>query len=190
MAMSTDIRTAYLHDIRRTFSNYKALGDSALGQVSEGDLQTALDNHESNSIAVIVKHLGGSLRSRFTDFLTTDGEKPDRDRDGEFEVTEHLSRDDVMAWWNDGWTVALTSIESLTPEDLDRTIYIRGEAFLVIEALDRSSAHVAYHVGQIVLLAKHFAGQHWTSLSIPKHQSAQYSRGTFKDGIIPRGRRF
>jgi hypothetical protein len=184
--MSTDIRTAYLHDIRRTFSNYKALGDSALGQVSEGDLQTALDNHESNSIAVIVKHLGGNLRSRFTDFLTTDGEKPQRDRDAEFEVQGPVSRDQVTTWWNEGWTVALSSLESLTPADLERTIYIRGEAFLVVEALDRIATHAAYHVGQIVLLAKHFAGPGWKSLSIPRGQSADYARGTFKAGITPR----
>jgi hypothetical protein len=185
MTMPTDIRTAYLRDILRTYRNYKALGEGALNQVSERDLQTVLDS-DSNSIAVIVKHLGGSLRSRFTDFLTTDGEKPDRDRDREFEVQEHLSRDDMMAWWHDGWTAVLTSLESLTPEDLERTIHIRKEAFLVIEALDRSATHVAYHVGQIVLLAKHFAGRNWKSLSIPKGQSAQYARGTFKDGIMHR----
>jgi uncharacterized protein DUF1572 len=184
--MATDIRTAYLHDILRTYRNYKALGEGALNQVSDRDLQTVLDS-DSNSIAVIVKHLGGSLRSRFTDFLTTDGEKPHRDRDREFEVLqEGLSRDDMMVWWNDGWTVALTSLESLTPEDLERTVHIRKEAFLVVEALDRSATHVAYHVGQIVLLAKHFAGRNWKSLSIPKGQSAQYARGTFKDGIMHR----
>src|SRR5262245_40780553 len=121
----------------RTFRSYKALGDGALAQIpSDEAFHTQLDP-ESNSIAVIVKHVGGNLRSRFRDFLTTDGEKPDRNRDGEFEMPETASRADVMEWWNTGWSVALGSIEALTPDDLDRTVYIRGEAFTVVEALNR-----------------------------------------------------
>ncbi len=186
--MSGDVTAIYLRDIVRTYKNYRALGEGALDQVSDRDLHTLLDA-DSNSIAIIVKHLAGNLRSRFTDFLTTDGEKPNRDRDREFEMQTECSRDDMMAWWNAGWTVALASIESLTPGDLDRTVYVRGEAFHVMEALDRLAAHAAYHVGQVVLLAKHFAGPNWKSLSIPKGRSAQYARGTFKAGIIPDGRR-
>ena len=141
---------------------------------------------DANSIAVIVKHLAGNLRSRFSDFLTTDGEKPDRDRDAEFDMAERVSRAEINAWWEDGWAIALASLESLTPEDLERTVTIRGEPFLVLEALNRLAAHTAYHVGQIVLLAKHFAGPNWKTLTIPKGQSRQYATGTFKQGTVPR----
>ena len=155
-------------------------------QVSDADLHTLVDP-DANSIAVIVKHLAGNLRSRFTDFLTTDGEKPDRDRDAEFDMPERVSRDDIVGSWEDGWAIALASLESLTPDDLERTVTIRGEPFLVLEAVNRLAAHTAYHVGQIVLLAKHFAGPKWTSLSIPKGQSKNV-KGTYKQGIIPAAR--
>ena len=135
-----------LQDARRT-------GD---GAGRDADLHTTIDP-ESNSVAIIVKHLAGNLRSRFSDFLTTDGEKPDRNRDGEFEMPDRASREEMLRWWESGWTIALTSIGSLTPADLDRTVTIRGESFLVVEQLNRLAAHAAYHVGQIVFLAKHFA---------------------------------
>jgi hypothetical protein len=179
-----EVTSRYLVDLVRTFRNYKALGDGALSQVSDADLHTLVDR-DANSIAVIVKHLAGNLRSRFTDFLTTDGEKPDRDRDAEFEMAERVSRDDINGWWEEGWAIALASIESLTPEDLERTVTIRGEPFHVVEALNRLATHAAYHVGQIVLLAKHFAGPNWKSLSIPKGQS-KHAKGTYKQGIVPR----
>jgi hypothetical protein len=179
-----EVTSGYLVDLVRTFRNYKALGDGALSQVSDDDLHTLVDR-DANSIAVIVKHLAGNLRSRFTDFLTTDGEKPDRDRDAEFEMAERVSRDDINGWWEEGWAIALASIESLTPEDLERTVTIRGEPFHVVEALNRLATHAAYHVGQIVLLAKHFAGPNWKSLSIPKGQS-KHAKGTYKQGIVPR----
>ena len=177
--------TAYLRDIRRTFQNYRALGDGALGQVADADLHRLVDSG-SNSIAIIVQHLAGNLRSRFTDFLTTDGEKPSRDRDAEFEMREGVSREEMLAWWETGWTIALAAIAGLKPEDLERTVTIRGESFLVVEALNRAATHAAYHVGQMVFLAKHFAGANWKTLSIPKRQSRQYARGTFKQGIIPK----
>ena len=176
---------AYLRDIVRTYRNYKALGDGALAQVSDADLHALVDP-DANSIAIIVKHLAGNLRSRFADFLTSDGEKPDRNRDGEFEMDVPLSRAEVLRSWDSGWTIALAAIQSLAPEDLDRTVHIRGEAFLVVEALNRSATHAAYHVGQIVLLAKHFAGPNWKSLSIPKGQSAAHSKGVFKQEIVPK----
>jgi hypothetical protein len=179
-----EVTSGYLVDLVRTFRNYKALGDGALSQVSDDDLHTLVDR-DANSIAVIVKHLAGNLRSRFTDLLTTDGEKPDRDRDAEFEMAERVSRDDINGWWEEGWAIALASIESLTPEDLERTVTIRGEPFHVVEALNRLATHAAYHVGQIVLLAKHFAGPNWQSLSIPKGQS-KHAKGTYKQGIVPR----
>jgi hypothetical protein len=184
--MSKDeLASRYLVDVVRTFRNYKALGDGALSQVSDADLHTLVDP-DANSIAVIVKHLAGNLRSRFSDFLTTDGEKPDRDRDAEFEMPERVSREDLTRWWEAGWTIALASIESLKPEDLDRTVTIRGEPFNVVEAISRLATHAAYHVGQIVFLAKHFAGPKWKTLSIPKGQSSQHTKGTFKQGIVPR----
>ena len=183
--MSNDeVASRCLVDLVRTFRNYKALGDGALSQVSDADLHTLVDP-DANSISVIVKHLAGNLRSRFSGFLTTDGEKPDRDRDAEFEMPERVPRDDIVGWWEDAWAIALASLESLTPEDLERTVTIRGEPFLVVEAINRLATHAAYHVGQIVLLAKHFAGPRWSSLSIPKGQS-KYAKGTFKQGIVPR----
>jgi Protein of unknown function (DUF1572) len=173
----------YLTDVVRTFKNYKALGDSALAQTPDTHLNTELDPN-SNSVAVIVKHVAGNLRSRFRDFLTTDGEKPDRNRDGEFELPLQASRVEILRWWEDGWTIALGSIQALTPADVERTVTIRGETFQVVEALNRSAAHTAYHVGQLVYLARHFAGASWTTLSIPKGQSAQYSKGAFKQGQV------
>jgi hypothetical protein len=176
--ITPDIRSAYLVDVIRQFKMFKGFVDKALPRVPDGHLHTLLDPN-SNSIAVIVKHVGGNLRSRYRDFLTTDGEKPDRDRDREFETTGQESRADILKGWDEGWSIALGSLEALSPADLDRTIHIRGEAFLVIEALNRSLAHVASHVGQIVYLARHFAGDTWTSLTIPKGASAGL-KGDFK----------
>ena len=171
---------AYIRDVVRTFRNYKALAERAIAQVpADADLHAQLDAN-SNSIAVILKHVGGNLQSRFRDFLTTDGEKPDRNRDSEFEMPERASRDEMLRWWNDGWTTALGAIEALAPEDLDRTVFIRGDAFLVPEALSRSVTHTAYHVGQIVYVARHLASPTWRSLTIPKGDSAKAVRGDFK----------
>jgi len=183
--MTAAIETAYLGDVIRTFRNYKALGERALAQTPEAALLTELDAN-SNSIAVIVKHISGNLRSRFRDFLTSDGEKPDRNRDSEFEMTAPASRAEVMRWWEDGWSTVFGALEPLTPEDLTRTVHIRGEAFLVLEALNRSVSHTAYHVGQIVYLARHFAGPAWTSLSIPKGRSAQAAVGDYKSKGLTR----
>jgi hypothetical protein len=169
----------YLADVLRTFRSYKRLGDGALAQTTDEQLHTTLDA-DANSIAIVVKHVGGNLRSRFRDFLTSDGEKPDRDRDSEFEMPDRVDRAQLLAWWESGWTTVFSAIESLSPADLERTITIRGEAFQVIEALNRSAAHIAYHVGQIVLLAKHFAGPSWKSLSIPKGESARHMQGNYK----------
>ena len=177
---------AYLRDVLRSFRNYKALGDAAIAQVpADADLHTLIDP-DSNSLAIIVKHLTGNLRSRFRDFLASDGEKPDRHRDGEFEMPDEVSRAEMLGWWNEGWSIALSSIEALTPADLDKTITIRGEPFLVVEALNRLVTHAAYHVGQIVYLARHLAWPHWTSLSIPKGKSADVGKGDFKQRGIAR----
>jgi hypothetical protein len=172
------IASAYLKDVRRQMRMYKGYADRAIVRVPDAHLHTELDVN-SNSIAVIVKHVAGNLRSRYRDFLTTDGEKPDRDRDREFEVAGLEPRAEILKWWDEGWSFALGSIEALAPEDLGRTVHIRGEAFLVIEALNRSVTHAASHVGQIVYLARHFAGADWTSLTIPKGASA-IAKGEFK----------
>ena len=172
-------RTAYLHDLARTFRYYKSLGDRALAQVSDDNLHTLVDP-DANSIAIVVKHVAGNLRSRFTDFLTSDGEKPGRNRDGEFEMPARTSREELLESWSEAFQIALASIEALRPEDLDRTIYVRQEAFLVVEALNRSVTHTAYHVGQIVYLTKHFAGPAFTSLTVPKGKSAD-AKGSYKN---------
>jgi hypothetical protein len=186
---SDALSKAYLADTLRSFRMYKTLGDMAMAQVAaDADLLRQIDPG-SNSIATVVKHLGGNLRSRFTDFLTTDGEKPDRDRDAEFEMPPAEaapSRAEILGWWDSGFAVALASIESLEPDDLTRTVYIRREPFLVVEAINRLVTHLAYHVGQIVYVARHLAGDRWTTLSIPKGQSKQYGAGSFKDGAVPR----
>ena len=185
-SMDSPAETAYLADIRRTFKNYEALGSAALAQVhQDADLHRLIDP-TANSLAIIVKHVSGNLRSRFRNFLTEDGEKPDRDRDDEFEMPIAVSSADVLETWKAGWKVAIDSIEALSVEDLHRTVYIRGEAFLVVEALNRSATHIAYHVGQIVLLARHFAGPAWKSLSIPKGRSRDHAKGEFKTKGIAR----
>jgi hypothetical protein len=177
-------RQAYLKDIAGAFRNYKLLGERAMAQVSDENLHAMVDP-DANSIAILVKHVGGNLRSRFTDFLTSDGEKPTRNRDDEFEMPVQASRTEVLEWWESGWAATLGAIDALTADDLDRTIQIRGEAFLVVEALSRSITHTAYHVGQIVMLAKHLAGPHWATLSIPKGKSNAVITGRYKDSILP-----
>ena len=177
---------AFLTDIRRTFRNYRTLAERAVAQVADERLHVALDA-DDNSIAVIMQHVAGYLRSRFTHFLTTDGEKPDRNRDGEFEARAQ-TRAVLMADWNSAWDVVLGELDALTADDLGRTVTIRHEPFAVVEALNRSVTHTAYHVGQIVLLSRHLAGPGWTSLSIPKGKSAAFGVGTFKQGIVPGAR--
>jgi uncharacterized damage-inducible protein DinB len=179
------MQATYLTDIRRSYRNYRTLAERAIAQVSDEQLTRALDDGD-NSIAVVMQHVAGNLRSRFRNFLTEDGEKPDRNRDAEFEAHRSASREALMAEWNGAWDLVLAELDALTPEDLERTVHIRHEAFAVLEALNRSVTHTAYHVGQIVFLAKHFAGAAWSSLSIPKGKSADYGTGTFKKGIVPR----
>jgi Protein of unknown function (DUF1572) len=172
---------AYLKDVIRGFQMYKKLGDDAMAQVpADADFDQTIDP-DSNSIAVIVQHIAGNFRSRYRDFLTTDGEKADRNRDGEFETHGRATRDGVLRDWNEGWAVATDALSALTPTDLDKTVTIRGESFLVVEALHRSVTHTAYHVGQIVYLARHFASPNWKSLSIPKGQSNEFfAKGNYK----------
>jgi Protein of unknown function (DUF1572) len=167
-----DVRTAYLRDLDFTFRYHKSVADRALAQIGDEHLYTLVDG-EANSIAIIVKHVAGNLRSRYTDFLTSDGEKPDRNRDREFEMPERTSRAELLAPWDRAFGLVLDTIAALKPDDLARTVYVRKEPFLVLEALNRSVTHTAYHVGQIVLLAKHFSGKGWKTLTIPKGKSAE-----------------
>lgn len=167
--MSGDIGQAYLAEALRVFRQYKELGEKAMAQLEPAGLFQTLDE-ESNSIAVIVRHMGGNMRSRWTEFLTSDGEKPDRNRDGEFELSTSTTPADVRRWWDDGWRCVFVAVEPLQSEDLLRTVTIRGEPHSVLQAIDRQIAHYAYHVGQIVQLARHLAGERWKSLSIPKRR--------------------
>ena len=156
---------AYLDDVRLQFTRLKKLAEEALAQVTDDELSVTLDP-ESNSLAVIVKHMAGNLRSRFTDFLTSDGEKPDRNRDGEFEIGGTPSREAIMADWQRGWSVLFETLDALAEDDVLLEVTIRGEPLTVIQALDRQMTHHAYHVGQIVFLAKHFLSSAWRNLSI------------------------
>jgi len=172
--MALRFTTSYVADSLTLFRYYKGLVERAIAQLSDEQLLTVLDG-EANSIAVIVKHLTGNMRSRFTDFLTSDGEKPNRDRDAEFEDPPP-TREELLALWEEGWGCVFTAIEPLSEEDLQRTITIRGEAHSVMQAINRQVAHYSYHCGQIVLLAKHFKSDRWQSLSIPRRKSAEFNR--------------
>ena len=149
------------------FRRLKKLSEDAIAQVRDEELTVLLDA-ESNSIATVMKHMAGNLRSRFTDFLTTDGEKPDRNRDAEFEMDGAIDRSAVLAHWERGWQTLFDSLEALEPSDLLRDVYIRGERHSVLQALNRALTHQAYHVGQIVFLAKHFRSEQWKTLSLPR----------------------
>lgn len=166
--MPVEFTTSYLKDALGIFRTYKNLAERAMAQVTDEQLFVCLDP-ESNSIALIVKHIAGNMRSRWTDFLTTDGEKPDRNRDSEFEDPP-AARDALMRTWEDGWRHVFDAVEPLTDADLSRTVTIRGEAHSVMQAINRQLAHYAQHVGQIVFLAKHFQSADWNSLSIPKRR--------------------
>jgi Protein of unknown function (DUF1572) len=165
---------AYLDEARRSFRGYKRLAEGALDQLKDADLFYTPDG-ESNSIAVVMKHIAGNLRSRWTDFLSTDGEKPNRNRDQEFEMSEQVSREQLMRWWEDGWNCVFQSLSALQPADVARTVYIRGEAHSVMQAINRSVTHSAYHVGQIVYLGKLLRKEQWKSLSIPRGKSAEFN---------------
>jgi uncharacterized damage-inducible protein DinB len=164
--MSFEFRTSYLEDSLAVFRQYKKLAEDAMAQVSDAELTTALDD-EANSIALVAKHMAGNMRSRWTDFLTTDGEKPNRNRDSEF-VEPAASRAELMAVWEAGWECVWHALEPLEEKDLTRTVTIRGQAHSVMQAITRQIAHYAYHVGQIVMMAKHFRGAEWKTLSVPK----------------------
>jgi len=166
--MPVTFTTSHLEDSLAIFRQYKKLAEGAMAQVTDAELSVVLDS-EMNSIALIVKHMAGNMRSRWTDFLTTDGEKPDRNRDSEF-VEPAATRAELMAVWEAGWDCVWRALGPLREEDLGRTVTIRGEAHSVLQAINRQIAHYAYHAGQIVMLAKHFRSAEWKTLSMPKRK--------------------
>jgi Protein of unknown function (DUF1572) len=171
--MALEFTTSYLKDSIEVLHYNKRLGERAMEQAPDAGLFATLDA-ESNSIAIIVKHLHGNMRSRWTDFLTTDGEKPDRYRDTEFEAAAS-TRAELMAQWEAGWKYVFDALAPLTESDLTRRVLIRSEAHSVMQAINRALGHYAYHTGQIVYLSKHFAGAQWKALTIPRGQSAQFA---------------
>ena len=173
--MEIDLAAHYIDEARRQMRGYKRMGEGAMAQLRDDDFFLTLDP-ESNSVAILVKHLAGNMRSRFTDFLTSDGEKPDRLRDREFEVSGATTRADVMRWWEEGWACVLGTIESLKPEDVTRTATIRGEPHTVLQAINRQIAHYAGHIGQIVFLAKYLRSSEWNTLTIPRGKSEEFKK--------------
>jgi hypothetical protein len=172
--MALEFTTSYLKDSLTLFRYYKNLAERAMEQITDQQLFAVLEE-EANSIGIIVKHMAGNMRSRWTDFLTTDGEKPDRHRDSEF-VDPPATREALLELWQDGWKRLFQALEPLSDADLGRTVTIRGEPHSVMQAVNRQMAHYAYHVGQIIILAKHFAQGGWLSLSVPRNRSAEFNR--------------
>src|SRR5580698_1719180 len=172
--MALQFTTSYLEDSLAVFRQYKKHAEAAMAQLTDEQLLTAIDP-ESNSIAIIVKHMADNMRSRWTDFLTSDGEKPDRNRDTEFEEPAE-SREALMKQWEAGWACLFGALDPLTDADLGRTVTIRGEAHSVMQAVNRQLAHYAMHTGQIVFLAKHLAHERWKALTVPRNKSADFNR--------------
>ncbi|SDN85304.1 Protein of unknown function [Paenibacillus sp. yr247] len=166
------VADVFLQESIRAFENMKKLADNALAQADDSHFYQTLDE-ESNSLEVLIKHMHGNMLSRWTDFLTTDGEKETRERDGEFESSQH-SREELISIWEEGWKVLFTALHALTPEDVLKTIQIRGEENSVLKAIQRQVSHYGYHVGQIVFLSKHWASHHWETLSIARGQSKSF----------------
>lgn len=167
--------THFLEDALKSFRDYKKLAERAFEQIDEADLFRTIDD-ESNSIAVNMKHLAGNMFSRWTDFLTSDGEKPNRQRDMEFVMLPNTTKPDIIAYWDKGWQCVFDAVEPLTADDLMRVVQIRGQDHTVVQAINRQIAHYAYHVGQIVYLAKHFKSSEWQTLSVPKNKSAEFNQ--------------
>jgi hypothetical protein len=172
--MSESFISNYKSDALTSFRNYKMLAERAVEQVSDEEFFAAIDG-EANSIAVLLKHIAGNLHSRWRDFLTTDGEKPDRDRDTEF-IADGDNRESLLKFWESGWQVLFDNLEPRTDQDFARTITIRGEPHSVVEAVNRQLTHYSYHIGQIVLLAKHFRSSDWKTLSVPRNRSGEFNK--------------
>jgi hypothetical protein len=172
--MPLEFTTSYLEDSLALFRQYKKMAERAIAQVRDDELTVAIDE-EANSISTVIKHMAGNMRSRWNDFLSSDGEKPDRNRDQEF-VAPPATREELLRIWEEGWQRVFAAIEPLTDADLGRTVTIRGEAHSVLQAINRQIAHYSSHIGQIVLLAKHFRGREWQSLSIPRNRSLEFKQ--------------
>ena len=172
-----EINDQYLESVKKQFLYYKTIGEKAIAQLEPEQLFVSV-NEDTNSIAVIVKHLSGNMLSRWTDFLTSDGEKEWRNRDGEFEQTLK-TKEELMALWEKGWNCFFDAINALSPQQLSQIIYIRNEGHTVMEAINRQLAHYPYHVGQIIFYAKILKQSDWTSLSIPKNKSNDYNADKF-----------
>ena len=175
----------YLDDTLASFRAYKKLTDKALAQLKDEEYFITLDE-EANSVGVIIKHMAGNMLSRWTDFLTTDGEKPDRNRDMEFVIGPHTSKDELLAFWERGWNCLYEALAELQPADFDKQVMIRGEAHTIVQAINRQMTHYAYHIGQLVFLAKHFRSSAWQSLSIPRNRSAgfnEYLKEKLESGV-------
>ncbi len=173
--MTGQIIKNYQTDAIRSFRNYKKMAERAMEQISDEEFFQSIDP-ESNSVAIIVKHIAGNLHSRWTEFLTTDGEKPGRFRDGEFVSFDEDSRTLLLEFWERGWTTLFDAVEPLTVEDFSLTVPIRGQTHTIAEAINRQMTHYAYHIGQIVFLAKHFRSAEWKTLSVPKNKSAEFNK--------------
>lgn len=182
----SDAAAHYLEEARRQLRGHKRMGEGAMAQLSDQDFFVSLDP-ESNSVAVLVKHIVGNMRSRFTDFLISDGEKPDRFRDREFEMSPATTRAEVMEWWEQGWTCVFNAIDALKPDDVMRTVTIRGEPHTVLQAINRQIAHYAQHIGQIVFLAKHLRSSQWNTLSIPRGKSEEFNKNKGAGGKFDKG---
>jgi Protein of unknown function (DUF1572) len=182
----SDAASHYLDEARRQLRGHKRMGEGAMSQLSDPDFFVTLDQ-EANSVAVLVKHIAGNMRSRFTDFLTSDGEKPNRFRDREFELSPATTRVEVMTWWEEGWACVFNAIDPLKQDDVMRTVTIRGEPHTVLQAINRQIAHYAQHIGQIVFLAKHLRSNEWKTLSIPRGKSEEFNNkgvsGKFEKGV-------
>ena len=165
----------FIEDALKSFRDYKKLAERAFAQIDEADLFRTIDD-ESNSIAVNMKHMAGNMLSRWTDFLASDGEKPERNRDMEFVMLPETTKADMVAYWDRGWQSVFDAVEPLTPDDLLRTVTIRGQDHTVVQAINRQLSHYAYHVGQIVYLAKHFRASDWQSLSVPRNKSTEFNK--------------
>jgi Protein of unknown function (DUF1572) len=172
--MADKVLKNYHSDAVKTFRNYKKIAEGAIEQVADDEFFAQIDG-EANSIAIIVKHIAGNSHSRWRDFLTSDGEKADRNRDTEFELGQE-TRAGLIEFWESGWQTLFDALEPLVAKDLGKTISIRGQAHTVLEAINRQMTHYAYHVGQIVLLAKHFRSSEWRTLSVPKNRSAEFNK--------------
>ena len=180
----------YLDDALSSLRAYKKLAEKAIAQLKDEELFVTLDE-EGNSVAVVMKHIAGNMLSRWTDFLTSDGEKPNRNRDMEFVIEPQTSKDDVFAYWERGWKSVFDALEPLRPEDFEKKITIRGEEHTIVQAINRQLMHYSYHIGQIVFLAKHFRSAEWKSLSIPRSRSADFNAYlTKKPGVADREKQF